>query len=121
MIMWIVGTGFGLLVGFFAFCNIILPLFFSWPLAKRLERESKLIRPIPAVTFLIAPVFWGGLLALSVWMARNFFAESALSYYSALGFTLIVTVAQIPMRNPDLMADFKDTYEQYLKFPEDTP
>ena len=116
-----VAVAFGLPFGFFAFCNIVLPLFFSLPLAKRLEREGKLIRPIPVVTFMIAPVLWGVLLALSVWIVRSFFAESALWYYCILGFTLIVTVAQIPKRNPDLMADFKDTYKQYLKFPEDTP
>ena len=111
---------FGLPFGYFAFGNIIYPLFFSWPLAKRLEREGKLIRPIPVVTFMAAPVLWIGLLALSVWMERSFFSKFALWYYGILGFTLIVVVQQIPKRNPDLMIDFKDTYKQYLKFPEDT-
>ena len=51
-------------------------------------------------------------------MERSFFSEFTLWYYSVLGFTLIVVVVQIPRRNPDLMINFKDTYKQYLKFPE---
>lgn len=121
IVTWVVATAFGLPFGFAAFCGIILPLFFSLPLAKRLEREGKLIRPIPVLLIMGPPILWGGLLALSVWIAESFFAESALLYYCILGFTLIVTTAQIPMRNPDLMADFKDTYKQYLRFPEETP
>ena len=43
--------GYG--VGVFASSNIILPLLWAWPKARRLYREGMLTRPIPTWRFLI--------------------------------------------------------------------
>ena len=113
--MRIIIAGIGLLFGLFAFSQIIYPLFSAWPRAKQLEREGKLIRPIPISTFLIAPVVWAALLAGSIWLVNNYFGQYAKLYYIVLGFILVVVIAQIPKQNRDLEADFKDSWKQYLK------
>ena len=113
--MGIVIVVVGLIFGLFAFSQIVYPLFSAWPRAKRLEREGMLIRPIPIATFIIAPIVWGVLLAGSVWFVDKYFFEYANHYYIALGFILIVVIAQIPKQNRDLEADFRDTWKRYLK------
>lgn len=105
----------GLVFGLFAFSQIIYPLFSARPRAKRLEREGKLKRPIPISTFLIAPIIWGALLAGSIWLVNNYFADYTKLYYIVLGFILVVVIAQIPKQNRDLEADFKDSWKRYLK------
>jgi protein-S-isoprenylcysteine O-methyltransferase Ste14 len=113
--MWIVIVIVGLIFGIFAFSQIIYPLFFAWPRAKQLEREGKLIKPIPIVTFIVPPIIWGILLIGSIWFINNYFAEYSRIYYIVLGFTFIVVVVQIPKQNKDLEEDFKYSWRQYLK------
>ena len=105
----------GLIVGLFAFSQIIYPLFSAWPRAKRLEREGKLIKPIPTATFIVAPIIWGALLAGSIWLVNNYCYDYTRPYYITLGVIFVVVIAQIPKQNRDLEADFKDTWKQYLK------
>lgn len=113
--MFIIITIIGLVFGLFAFSQIIYPLFSALPRAKKLEREGKLIKPIPIATFIIAPIVWGILLIGSIWLVNNYFTEYTKLYYIVLGFILIVVIAQIPKQNRDLEADFKDSWKQYLK------
>lgn len=113
--MWIIIVIIGLLFGLFAFSQIIYPLFSAWPRAKRLEREGKLTKPIPITTFVLAPIIWGALLAGSIWLVNNYFADYTKLYYIVLGFILIVVIAQIPKQNRDLEADFRDSWKQYLR------
>lgn len=113
--MWIIIVIVGLLLGIFAFSQIIYSLFCAWPKAKTLEREGKLVKPIPISTFILAPVVWGILVAGSIWIMNKFFSEYTLIYCIVLGFTLVIVVAQIPRRNKDIEADFKDTWGRFLK------
>lgn len=113
--MFIIIVIIGLLFGLFAFSQIIYPLFFAWPRARKLQREDKLIKPIPIKTFIIAPVISGFLLFGSILIVSNYFAAYTKLYYIVLGFILIVVIAQIPKKNRDLEADFKDTWKKYLK------
>jgi len=105
----------GLLLGLFAFSQIIYPLFSAWPGAKKLARERKLKRPIPISTFLIAPVIWGVLMWVSVWAVGKFSPDNLNTYYISLAIILFVVIIQIPKQNRDLEADFKDSWKQYLK------
>ena len=113
--MWIIIVIIGLIFGLFAFSQIIYPLFSFLPRAKRLEREGKLIKPIPISTFIVAPIIWGALLASSIWLVNNQFSEYTKLYYIVLGFILVVVIAQIPKQNRDLEADFKNSWKRYLK------
>jgi O-antigen/teichoic acid export membrane protein len=113
--MWIIIVIVGLLFGLFAFSQIIYPLFSAWPKAKKMEREGKLVKPIPISTFIIAPIVWGALLAGSIWIVNKFVSEYTLLYYIVLGFTLVIVIAQIPRKNKNIEADFKDTWKKFLK------
>lgn len=113
--MGIVIVVVGLILGLFAFSQIIYPLFSAWPRAKRLEREGKLIKQIPIATFIVAPIIWGALLAGSIWLVNNYFSDYRRPYYIALGVILVVVITQIPKQNRDLETDFKDTWKKYLK------
>ena len=113
--MWIIIVIIGLIFGLFAFSQIIYPLFSAWPRAKRLEREGKLIKPIPIATIIVASIIRGALLAGSIWLVNNYFPDYTKLYYIVLGFILVVVIAQIPKQNRDLEADFKDSWKQYLK------
>ena len=111
IVIFIIGLAFGL----FAFSQIVYPLFFAWPRARKLEREGKLKRPIPMSTFLIAPIIWGVLMWASVWAVGKFWPENLNTYYISLVIILFVVIIQIPKQNRDLEADFKDSWKKYLK------
>ena len=113
--MWIIVVIVALGFGLFAFSPIIYPLFFALPRARKLERENKLKRSIPIYTFIIPPLIWGTLLVGSILLVKRYFMEYQKLYFICLVFILIVMIAQIPMRNKDLEADFKASYKKYLK------
>jgi hypothetical protein len=105
----------GLIFGLFAFSQIIFPLFSAWPRAKRLEREGKLIKPVPIAAFIVVPMIWGVLLSGTILLVNIYFDRYAKFYFSALGFVLVVVIAQIPKQKRNLEADFMKKWERYLK------
>jgi protein-S-isoprenylcysteine O-methyltransferase Ste14 len=113
--MWIIIIIVGLMLGLFGFSQIIYPLFVAWPRASRLGREGKLKKPIPIATFFVAPIVWSVLVCVSIWITSKYFGEYLKVYYGVLGIMLLVVIVQIPKKNRDLEADFKDTWKEYLK------
>jgi protein-S-isoprenylcysteine O-methyltransferase Ste14 len=113
--MWVIVIIVGLLFGIFTFSQIILPLFYAWPRARRLESEGKLNKPIPIKTFIIPPLSNGILVAVSIWTVDNYLHDHTKLYYIVLGFAFILIFAQILKHNPDLEADFNDTWKDYLR------
>jgi hypothetical protein len=105
----------GLIFGLFAFSQILFPLFSAWPRAKQLERQGKLIKPIPIATFIVAPIIWGALLSGTILLVNIYFDKYTKFYFSALCFVLIVVIAQIPKQKRNLEADFMKTWKRYLK------
>jgi hypothetical protein len=48
----------GYFVGVFAAGNILLPLLWAWPKALLLQRERRLLQPIPITRFIVPPIIW---------------------------------------------------------------
>lgn len=113
--MFFLGAVVGYVIAVFAASNILLPLFWAWPKARRLSREGKLVRDIPAARFLAAPLIWTAIVAV--------LAGIALWLSSGLGSGLLVGfmagAAQISglvsKPNEHMEQDFADTYGEYLK------
>jgi hypothetical protein len=105
----------GLIFGLAAFSQIIYPLFVARPRAKRLEREGGLKKPIPNNTFFTAPFVWGALICVSIWIVARYMDRHLILYLCVLGVMLIVVAVQIPKKNKDFEADFKETWKEYLK------
>ncbi len=105
----------GLAIGAFGFANIIYPLFVAWPKAKRLEKEGKLIKPIPVLSFILAPIVWTILVVLSIWLINRFVPGLILLYLIELGIIFIYIIVQIPRKNRLIDADFEETWKSYLK------
>jgi hypothetical protein len=101
--------------GLCAFSQIIYPLFYAWPRARQLEREGKLKKSIPIASFLLSPFIWSILFLASIWIVNNYFSNYVTLYYVELGFILFAVIVQISKKNPDIEADFKDSWKQYLK------
>ena len=55
---FLIGLFAGVVLGVFAWSNILLPMFSSWPLAIKLRRQGRLARPIPVINFVGAPLVW---------------------------------------------------------------
>jgi hypothetical protein len=105
----------GLIFGLFAFSQIVFPLFSAWPRAKQLEREGKLIKPVPIATFIVAPIVWGAILLGTILLVKIYFDEYANFYFVALGFILVVVIAQIPKQKRNPEAGFMKSWQRYLK------
>jgi len=73
--MFFLGAVAGYFVAVFAASNILLPLFWAWPKARRLSREGKLVRDIPAARFLAAPLIWTAIVAvlagIALWLSSG--------------------------------------------------
>lgn len=111
VIIFTVGLGFGL----FAFSQIVYPLFFALPKAKRLKKENKLKKKIPIYDFLLGPIFWGLLLIGSVGLVLKYLANYQNAYFISLVTILIFVIAQIPKKNKGLEIDFTAVWKDYLK------
>jgi hypothetical protein len=106
-------------VGIHAFTNIVLPLFWAWPKARRLGREGLLSKPIPAATFLVAPLMWTVLVSGPLLLAAVVLPSVAGAYLAGLLVSLGQTVSSLLKPNAklrqDMQADFADTWRAYLK------
>src|SRR5437016_5632659 len=73
--MFFLGAVVGYFVAVFAASNILLPLFWAWPKARRLSREGKVVRDIPAARFLAAPLIWTAIVAvlagIALWLSSG--------------------------------------------------
>src|SRR2546425_1270604 len=79
----LLGVVIGYLVAIFAASNVLLPLFWAWPKARRLSRQGKLVRDIPAARFVSAPLIWTAILAVLAGIA--FWLSSGLGSGFVLG------------------------------------
>jgi hypothetical protein len=114
--MWfIVGVVLGYTVGIFAASNIVLPLLWSWPKAQRLNREGRLVRPIPAGIFFVAPMVWGALVLGSMVLVSAVFPSAWIGYASALAIGFGQSIRLVWSPNDDMEADFAATFGSYLK------
>ena len=104
---WYIGIGF--------FSYIIYPLFLTWPTAKKLEREGKLIKPIPFLTFVYQPIVFSALLVGSVFFINNFPLIVLVLYLIVIALALTKVIVQFPKNNPNVESDFEDIWSKYLK------
>ena len=104
----------GVLIGIFGFSQIVFPPFSALPYSRKLLREGGLTKPIPIYHFFAGPAIWSLLLLASVWLV-HFYTNVTNAYLIGLGISLVIIVVQIPRKNPDLVADFKETWKGYLK------
>ena len=112
---FLIGSPLGYVAGLWASSNIVLPVLWAWPKARRLDRERRLIRPIPVALFLVAPAFWTLLVLASVLAVSAAFPAAWEGYLLGLaaGFGQIARLVWNP--NADMEADFADTFHGYLR------
>ncbi len=104
----------GTLIGIFGFSQIVYPPVWALPYSRRLLRQGQLRKPIPPYHFFAAPAVWFLLLLASVWLVHSY-TNATNAYLIGLGISLVIIVVQIPRKNPDLVADFEETWKGYLK------
>jgi hypothetical protein len=104
----------GYAAGLFAASNVLLPLFWAWPKARKLERDGQLFRPIPAARFVAPAAIWSLGVAVTVLLVDGF-GGSASSYLIGVFVGTIQTGKLLLDPNQDMEADFKSAYESYLK------
>lgn len=107
----------GWVVGTLALPNVVLPLLWSWPRARRLEREDKLTKPIPAATLLLAPFIWSVLLGVSVIVALMFVPSVSTYYLAGLAASLLQTMWGLISRKdvPQMEAAFSEQWREHLR------
>src|SRR5437870_13313325 len=113
--MFFLGAVVGYFVAVFAASNILLPLFWAWPNARRLSRDGKLIRDIPAARFLAAPLIWTAIVAVLAGIAL--WLSSGLGSGFVVGFVAgaLQVGGLVSKPNEHMEQDFADTYGEYLK------
>jgi hypothetical protein len=105
----------GYLVGSLATENVVLPLLWAWPKARRLARANQLVRPIPVSRFVVAPLFWLAVVVASVWLVDAAFSAVALAAYVGGLVAHALSVFRLVLKpNGDMEADFNDAYGSYL-------
>jgi hypothetical protein len=119
-VMLVLGIGMvvGYLVGVFASSNIVLPLGWAWPMARRLEQAGRLIQPIPIVTFLAPALSWSFVI-LIVGAALYWFSANLITGYAVgLPFGFIPVFKLVNQPNEDMVKDFLDAYGAFIRQPD---
>jgi hypothetical protein len=112
--MGIVLVLIGYLVGLCAASNIVLPLLWAWPKARRLKREDRLRKPIPLARFVVPPGIWLLALAASYWLVYAVFAAANSYLFGTLiGTFQVGKLVFAP--NASMSEDFESAYEPYLR------
>lgn len=115
--MWLIVLVLGFVFGALAWSQILLSLFYSWPMAKRMEREGFLKLPIPVAHFTTPALIWSVILALVIGSTYRFLPTQILPLGVALGISLFVTFGQLGSKTA--LDDFLSAYKTYIKTPED--
>tara|TARA_B100000315_G_C14390958_1_gene501931 strand:- start:89 stop:442 length:354 start_codon:yes stop_codon:yes gene_type:complete len=105
----------GFILGIFAWSNIVLPLLFALPLAKRLARANKLTKPIPIRSFVLAPITWSLVLGGLWYWIHTSHPDLQIMWNIGMVCSLILIICQIPLKNQDLLEDFVTTWGNYIK------
>jgi len=113
--MWIIVIIGTFILGVFAFPQIIYPPFVAWPKSKRLLKENKLKSSIPISKFFLPPLVWSAILVSLTIFVREYLEKYFKLYCIVLIFTLIIVLAQVPMKSEKIEADLNDFFKPYLK------
>ena len=92
----------------------MLPLFWAWPKARRLQRERRLSRPIPVGQFVVPATIWIVILFASYWFVSWVFTDTN-SYVLGILIGSFQTGRLIFQPNPAMDADFDSAYAPYLR------
>mgnify|MGYP005629591091 CR=1 FL=1 len=103
-----------LIIGTFGLSNIILPLFYSIPRINREERNGNLIKKIPFLMIIWAPITWFLALTIGLYFAQKYLQIYMTPIYIGLSVALIVTVHRLSNKHTDLDDDFRKTYKDFL-------
>lgn len=115
--MWLIVLVIGFIFGALAWSQILLSLFYSWPLAKKMEWGGFLKRPIPVAHFIAPALIWIVILALVSWALYRFLPSQVLPYSVALGISFFIALGQLGSKTAT--DDFLSAYKGYIKTHED--
>jgi hypothetical protein len=111
----IAGAVVGTLVSMFLAPNIVLPVFWAWPKAKALAAQGQLERPIPAIRFLAAPIFWTAILAILSVVILSLSEPFGGFFLIGLMSGSVNVFQLIRKPNQSMEDDFSATYGGFLK------
>lgn len=105
-----------LFYGIMALSQMLLPLFYSWPRAIRLERNGIVVRRIPRTAFIVAPIVWGAITYGIYWLVNNYWPDYTLNYFLGLGiaFFKIILHASTPAGKKDMAEDFNSSWADHM-------
>lgn len=110
--------GFGILIAYglalFAVSNIIYPFIFTMPKIRRLKRQKRLLKPIPATSYLAPPFYWSILLAFVLQYIANNPTDDMFFYFlgAAVGFLQIIV--QYPQKKKEMEMDFRQVWKGHF-------
>lgn len=102
-------------VAVFALSNILFPIIYSIPRLKREKRNNNLIKNVPVLKQVWAPLTWTIILTLAFYFSSTQFPNHKIELFLGVGLALFSTLRQIDKNGSDTDEDFKRTYREYLK------
>jgi len=111
-----IGAGIlGWIVGLFLLAQIIYPILFSIPTARKLQSRGVLKRPIPMAYILAAPVVGTIILGGALFVVRTWFSDHLLAFTVGLVVAGLILLVQLPLKNADLYSDFFAPYRGFIE------
>jgi tetratricopeptide (TPR) repeat protein len=99
----------------FALSNILLPIFYTLPRIRLEKKKNSLIKKIPPIMLIWAPVTWTIAFSFGLYYSINYYPNHKTEIYIGVGISLLSLLRRIGKRNNDMEDDFRRTFNEYLK------
>src|SRR5579859_4599090 len=102
------------IISVFALSNILLPIFYTLPRIRLEKKKNNLIKKIPLIMLIWAPVTWTIALSFGLYYSINHYPSHKAEICIGVGISLFSLLKRIGKRNNDMDDDFRRTFNEYL-------
>ena len=104
-----------LVISIFCLSNILLTLFYTIPRLIKEKRQDNLIKKIPIIKIIWAPILFSFILGFGILLSIQYLPNHLIEIFCSLCLGIVMLVLRIGKKNTDMEEDFRRYYKEYLR------
>lgn len=102
------------IISIFLLSNILLSIFYTIPRISKEKRQNNLIKRIPTIKIVWAPLTFSIILTLGIYLSYKYLPNHLTEIFIGLGIGVLMHITRIGKKNSDMEEDFNRFFKEYL-------